>query len=254
MITDLQKASVWKRIAAGIFDGILLCILAVGFAWLLTAALDYNSYNASLEQAYDRYEAQYGVEFQITQKEYEALSQEEQKNYDAAYQALTADEDVLYTYNMLINLTMLITTFGILLSVLVLEFLVPLWLKNGQTIGKKIFGIGLIRTDGIRMSNIQLFARTILGKFTIELMIPVYILIMIFFNTIGTVGVLVLGAILLGEIICMAVTKTNSLLHDVLAGTVAVDLSSQMIFESVEDQIEYTKKIHAEQVSRSDYK
>ena len=37
MITDIQKASLLKRIAAGIFDGILLCILAVGFAWLMMA-------------------------------------------------------------------------------------------------------------------------------------------------------------------------------------------------------------------------
>lgn len=253
MITDLQKASVWKRIAAGIFDMILLCILAVGCVWLLTAVLDYDGYNASLEQAYADYETRYGVEFEITQTEYASLTQQQRDQYDAAYAALIADEQVLYTYNMLINLALLSATFGILIAVLALEFAVPLWLKNGQTVGKKIFAIGLMRTDGVRMNNMQLFTRAVLGKFTIEIMIPVYILIMIFFNSIGVVGPLVLGLIALVQLICIAATRTNSLIHDLLAGTVAVDISSQMIFDSTEDLIAYQKKIAAEQAARQAY-
>ena len=253
MITDLQKASLWKRIAAGIFDAILLCILAVGFAWMLTALLDYNSHNTALEQAYASYETQYNVEFDISREAYESLTQQQRDAYDAAYAALIADEDVLQTYNLLLNLTLLITTFGILFAVLVLEFLIPLWLKNGQTIGKKIFSIGLMRTDGVQMNNLQLFTRTVLGKFTIETMIPVYIIIMIVFNSIGIVGPLVLALIGLVQIICMVVTRTNSMIHDMLAGTVAVDISSQMIFRSTEDLIAYKKKVAAEQAARQAY-
>ena len=59
---------------------------------------------------------------------------------------------------------------------------VPLKLGNGQTIGKKVFGIGVMRVDGVQLTTIQLFIRTILGKFTLETMIPVYIVLMIFFN------------------------------------------------------------------------
>ena len=253
MITDLQKASLGKRIAAGIFDAILLCILAVGFAWMLTALLDYNSHNTALEQAYASYETQYNVEFDISREAYESLTQQQRDAYDAAYAALIADEDVLQTYNLLLNLTLLITTFGILFAVLVLEFLIPLWLKNGQTIGKKIFSIGLMRTDGVQMNNLQLFTRTVLGKFTIETMIPVYIIIMIVFNSIGIVGPLVLALIGLVQIICMVVTRTNSMIHDMLAGTVAVDISSQMIFRSTEDLIAYKKKVAAEQAARQAY-
>lgn len=253
MITDLQKASLWKRIAAAIFDAILLCILAVGVAWLLTAVLDYNSHNEALEQAYQHYETQYGVEFDISQEAYDGLSQQQREAYDEAYAALIADEQVLYTYNLLMNLTLLITTFGILLSMLALEFVVPLWLKNGQTIGKKIFSIGLMRTDGVQMNTMQLFTRTVLGKFTIETMIPVYIVIMIVVHTIGIVGPVVLALIGLVQIICMVASHTNSMIHDMLAGTVAVDLSSQMIFRSTEDLIAYKKKIAAEQAARQVY-
>ena len=41
MIFDLQKASMWKRISASLFDFILLVIAVAGFAFLLSAILDY---------------------------------------------------------------------------------------------------------------------------------------------------------------------------------------------------------------------
>lgn len=253
MITDIQKASLLKRIAAGIFDGILICIFAVGFAWMLTSLVGYNDYNTQLAEGYAKYERQYGVQFDISQAQYSTLSQEAKNNYDEAYAAMIQDASVIKTYNILLNLTLLVTTFGILLAIVLLEFVVPLCLKNGQTIGKKIFSIGLVRTDGVMMNNMQLFVRSILGKFTIETMIPVYIIIMILFNSIGIVGVVVLGGILLVQLIMIIATGTNSLIHDMLAGTVAVDISSQMIFRTTDDLIAYKQKIHAEQVARSNY-
>ena len=39
MIYDLQKASMWKRVSAWLFDTILLSIVAVGFAFLLSTIL-----------------------------------------------------------------------------------------------------------------------------------------------------------------------------------------------------------------------
>lgn len=253
MITDIQKASILKRIAAGIFDGILICIFAVGFAWMLTGIFNYNSYNDALADGYAKYEQQYGITFDISQSEFDALSPEAQQNYENAYKAMTSDQEVIHNYNVVLNLTLLITTFGILLAIGMLEFIIPLLLKNGQTIGKKIFGIGLVRVDGVQLTTLQLFVRTILGKFTIETMIPVYIVIMILFNSIGIVGLIVLFGILLTQIIAIIATRTNSLIHDMLAGTVAVDISSQMVFRTTEDLIAYKKKIHAEQAARSNY-
>ena len=184
MVTDLQKASIWKRFSAGLFDLIMLAVVAVGMAAILSWALDYNTKNEQLLDAYDRYEtqyeAQYGIEFRITQETYDAMSQAEKDHYDAACEAVekafSSDPEVVYLYNLVMNMTLLITTFALLLSVLILEFFVPLLLKNGQTLGKKIFAIALMRNDGVKACNVQLFIRALLGKFTIELMIPIYIL------------------------------------------------------------------------------
>lgn len=253
MTTDLQKASLSKRIAAGILDAMLLCVLAVGFMSLLFNLLGYSGHSEALRQHYERYETQYGVSFDISEAEYNQLPDDQQKNFDAAYKALINDDEVLYTYNLLINLTLLITTFGILLAMIVLEFVVPLWLKNGQTVGKKVFSLGLMRTDGVQITPLQLFIRTILGKFTVETMIPVYIIIMVLFNSIGIFGPGVLLILLLAQAVSMIATRTNAMLHDLIGGTVAVDIASQKIFRSTDDLIEYQKKIAAERAARQDY-
>lgn len=253
MIFDLQKANMWKRVSAALLDVIVLGILAVGVAFVFSMLLNYDSYNNTLNDAYAKYEKEYGIVFEITQEEYESMSTEDLQKYDAAYEALIADYEAVYAYNMVINLTLTIATLGILLAYMILEFFVPKFWGNGQTIGKKIFGIGVMRVDGIKVTSPLMFIRTILGKFTIETMIPVLIMVMISFNSIGIVGILILAAILILEIVLMVVTHTNSMIHDVLAKTVVIDMASQMIFDNEEDMLAYKKKVHEEHVARQAY-
>ena len=253
MIFDLQKASLLKRISAWMLDSILLGILVVGIALLLSAVTGYDGYSAALDEAYGRYEAVYDVQFDITAGEFAALDDEMLQTYEEAYAALSADPEAMYAYRMLLNLTLVITSISILFSYLVLEFALPLWLGNGQTLGKKIFGIALMRVDGVRITPFQLFVRTVLGKYTIETMIPVLILIMLWFGSIGVVGIAVLAAFGLLQLILLAATRTNSLLHDLLSATAAVDMAGQMIFSSVEEMLEVKKKAHAEQTARQAY-
>ncbi|MBQ8554397.1 MAG: RDD family protein [Clostridia bacterium] len=253
MIYDLQKASMWKRISAFLFDAILLSVVAVLCAWLLSVALGYDGYSATLNDAYARYGESYGVDFNMSLTEYESMTAEQAANLDAAYAALSADEEALYAYNMLIQLTLLITTFGLLLGFVVMEFTIPMLFGNGQTLGKKIFGLGLMHTDGVQVNGRTMFIRTILGKYAIETMIPVLIILMIYFNILGLIGTLVLLGIGLVQIVMVIATHTNSLIHDVLAATVAVDIGSQMIFKDRAAMIAYKEKVHAEKAARQDY-
>ena len=253
MIYDLQKASILKRISAFLFGFILLIIAVAGFAFLLSTVFGFDKHNTALNDAYAKYEAEYGVVFDITQEEFMQKTEAQQQAWNNAYQALVKDKEAMYSYNMVINLTLVISSLAILLGYLALEFFVPIRFGNGQTLGKKIFGVAVMRTDGVKVTAPLLFIRTILGKFTIETMIPVLICIMIFFNTIGIVGMLILGLILLLQIILMLSTHTNSCIHDLLAKTVAVDMQSQLIFETEEDMIAYKNKVHAEKVARQTY-
>ena len=253
MIFDLQKASMWKRVSAALLDGIVLAVAIAGLAFVFSILFKYDNYNDALNDAYAMYEQEYGIEFELTTEQFETMSAEEMQKYETAYQALIADKDAMYAYNMVFNLTLTIATLSILSAYLILEFFVPGFLGNGQTIGKKIFSLAVMRTNGVKVTPPLMFIRTILGKFTIETMIPVLIFVMISFNSIGIVGILILAGILILEIVLMIVTHTNSMIHDVLAKTVVVDMVSQMIFDSEEEMLAYKKKVHEEYVSRQTY-
>ena len=253
MQADIQKAIIWKRLAAWILDLILLAVLASAVMWLLSSVLNYSKYSQKVDEAYTRYEAEYGITFEISADAYQAMTEAEQKNWDDAYAALIADEEAMQAYNMTVNLIMLMTTAGILFATLILHIGVPLLLKNGQTVGKKAFALGVIRQDGVKMNNLQLFVRALLGQFTLETMIPVYIVLMILWGTVGILGLAVLFILVIGQMICMGVSKNNAALHDLLAGTTVVDLASQKVFRSEQELLDYIKQVHAERAARQDY-
>lgn len=252
MVYDLQKAGMWKRLAAWMFDEILVIILAVGLGFLLSALLGYNGYNEKVQQAYARYEAEYGITFEITQSEYQAMSESQRENYDAAITALNADEEAVHAQAMALQLSVAMTSVGIFLAILVWEFAVPLFLGNGQTLGKKVFSLCVMRNDGVKVNNLQLFARAVLGIFAIETMIPVYIVTMFLLNAMDITGTVVLAGLLIGQIACLVATRTNSAIHDLLAGTVVVDVS-QKIFPTAEALIEFQKQVAAERAARTTY-
>ena len=254
MNAELQKASISKRIAAAILDFMLLVIIVTGAATLLSNIFGYADNISTMEAREKHFETEYGIVFRISEDELNSMTDEQRQNYEAAFEALKADEEYIYAWYLQFNLILLITTFSILLGTLVVEFIIPLLLKNGQTVGKKVFALGLVREDGVQLTTLQLFIRSVLGKFTIETMVPVYIIIMLFFNTANIVTLAILAALLLGQIISLIATKTNAAIHDLLARTVVIDMPSQRIFKSSEELLAYTKKIHAERASRSDYK
>lgn len=252
-MVGLQKANFGKRIIAAIFDGILLSIIAVGLAAALSTALGYDGYINTVQTVRAEYEAEYRVDFETSLEKYNEFTDAEKENFAKASEALSKDERVVYAYNMLITLTMLIITISVLVAVIVIEFVVPRLLGNGQTLGKKIFGIALMHTEGIEVNGVQLFARAVLGKFAIELMIPLSIIVMIYFNMIGIVGAGILLALAVAQIICLVSSKTNSLIHDVMSATVAVDMASQRIFKDREALLSYTKALAAEKAAKADY-
>lgn len=245
---DLQKANMWKRISAALLDLILLVTVIIGMALVLSTVLGYDDDAARMDAKYEEYESKYGLSFDITAEEYNALSPEERALYDQANEAFGRDEEAVYLQNVLFNNALMIVIFSILLGYLLLEFLVPLLFKNGQTIGKKIFGIGVMRLDGVRVSPLLMFARTVLGKCTVETLVPALIVVMILFGIMGFFGTVVILALALLQIILVAATRARTPIHDLLAQTVTVDFASQMIFDTPEDLLAYKKRIHAEEV------
>jgi len=234
----LQKASFWKRISACLFDITILSVVAIAFGLLIASIVNFDSYTEEYSNIQVSYESEYSIKFD--KSDYDDLDDTSKAAYDIRYsqaeQDLSSNRRAAYLFQMLNSLTLLIITFGILMSFIILEFVIPLIFKNGQTLGKKIFNICLVRTDLIKVTGVSLFVRTFLGKFAIETMITVLCLVMLYFGLIGSEALFLIGGILLIQILMVLFTKNNQLIHDALAYTVVVDYSTQMIFDTEEQK------------------
>ncbi len=251
MIYDLQKASLSKRLSAYLFDVIVFLVLVTGIAFLLSWITGYDARLDELEAHYVRYENEYGIDFNEV-VDYEALPEDVKAKYDAANEAFSSDEAVAKSFSLVVNLTLVIVSLGLLVGYLILEFAIPLILKNGQTLGKKIFGIALMRDDSVKVSPVMMFVRTVIGKYTIETMAPIFLLLFFAMNM-DFISLAVILLLFVFEIVLFCRTKTRSFIHDILAYTVAVDMQSQMIFDTKEEMLEYKNRIHAEAANNQSY-
>lgn len=251
---DLQRAGLGKRIMAAIFDGVLAVTLAVGLAALLSFCFGYDVEVERYAAIMSEYEQEYDVDLESSTAD---MTSAELASYNekvsAVYEALSQNTEFMNLYSKLSNMRLLMLSFSPLGALILMELLIPLLLGNGQTIGKKIFGIGLMHVEGIRVSGKQVFIRAILGKYSVELMLPIYIFLMTLTGGLGVVGWALLAVLLIAQIVCVVITRTNAPIHDIFASTVAVDLASQRIFEDIEDRDNYIKAIHAERAARADY-
>lgn len=256
MSVDIQRASMWKRISAWLFDSILLVSVVVLVAYMLSGAFGYDKYDAKLDSVYSKYEQQYNITFgqevapeDATPEEKEAYHQ----RYEEADALLRADDEALEAYGRISNLILLIPTISLLISMLIMEFAIPLLLKNGQTLGKKLFSIGVVRTDAVRLTSVQLFVRTVLSKYTVGMMIPIYLLLLLLLGVMGGIAFLIALGLLLAQLICPLCNRDHRGLHDFLSGTVVVDLPSQRVFGNSQERIDYIKQVHAENAAKKDY-
>ncbi len=253
MDLDLQKAGIWKRFSAWMCDTLAIVLVALVLGLLLSTWTGYDENYDILEKSYEKYGEKYGISYDIEKEEYDKLPEATKKLYDEANKEMNSDPQMLHAYAMTRALPPMIISISVLVASLLLEFAVPMIFKNGQTLGKKLFGIAVMRTNGVRVSGPVTFIRGILGKCTIETLVPVFIIFMFFNGQLGSVALIVLLLLLVLQISVMIITKTNSAIHDLLADTVTVDFSSQRIFGSEEELIAYKTKVHAERVARDNY-
>ena len=125
MKVDLQKASILKRISAYTFDTILLACVVMVIAMALSSILKYDDYNDRMDAAYEEYGQMYGINVSMSLEEFESLSPEEVERYTQVLEAINADDEVVRTYSMVVNLTLIIASVSVLIGYLLLELLIP---------------------------------------------------------------------------------------------------------------------------------
>lgn len=256
MKIDIQKADFWKRISAWMFDLLLLVIVVTLVAIPLSAIFKFDERLETVEGIENQYREQMkadGLNPDITSDEYEALSEEEKTRYDAVDDARKNDKNLLIGYSLISDIIVTIITTGILIAYLILEFAVPIIFKNGQTLGKKMFGLGVVHTNAIRLRGQAHFIRSVIGKCAIEMLVPVFFLMMTLFGNLGITGAILIVLLLILQIVAVISTKTRSAIHDLISDTVVVDLASQKVFENIDELTEYKNKLHEEMVSKQDY-
>ena len=282
---ELRKIGIVKRASALLLDAILLAVLTTGFAFIISLICNFD-HHQELSDRYDKewddfrldymeaiadyygfvYSANddgYTIEkngeasslnavmilFAQSEGEFDYSKISAAKTAEAyqVYLTMTPGEQVVAQRNLVHSLLFMIISLGLLLSYIVLEFIIPIIFKHGQTVGKKVFGIGLVRANCVKITNLALFARTLPGKFAIETMFPIMLIFMLLYGGLGWIAVVLLIAMFLMDFILLFATKNRTPIHDLLAGTVAVDIKLQMIYQSEEELIQ--KKALAAQES-----
>lgn len=253
MVIDIQKASFFKRLSAFLLDGIILILIAVAVAAPISAIIDYPDTVEAFETHYKKYEEKYEIDANMSAAEYDKLTPEQKQRYEEASKALAQDQEIVKLYTSLMNKTVLVVLVSLFFAFIVTELAIPLFFKNGQTLGKKMLSLAVMRVDGVRISSFQMFVRSVFGKFLMETTIPVLVIMLEFFGAMSGMGLIITLLIFFIQVVLLIVTKNNSTIHDYLAVTVVVDINSQMMFDSNKDLIEYKKKQHEEMVRNSPY-
>lgn len=254
---ETQRASILKRASAFLLDIILISVLATGFIWLISLIVNYDSQSDKLNEKYQAYYEEYGINPDLKDEEYNAFTEAEKIVYNQKLKtmedAMVKDKALQKQLSRVVTLTLLMFSLGIFFACLILEFIVPLLFKNGQTLGKKIFSLAVMRVDGVRATPFMMFVRTVLGKYTIETMIPAAMLILLVFGSAGIVTVTLLGVLVILQIGLFIGTYNHTPIHDLFAQTVVVDLSSQLIFDTEAEMLAAKEKAAAEVAQKAPY-
>lgn len=279
---ELKKIGFIRRASALLLDAILLAVLATGFMWIIdlisnfrgawkTAGADWDAWEAFrteyVQDVADHYGYTYVAGDTISEDTVtiEVDGQAQTSQVDVLIQTLLDDEnrnermeEAYQAYKALkpfsvvgaeskyaVALLSVLISIGVLLAYIILEFIIPIILKNGQTVGKKIFSICLVRPNCVKIPIIALFARTILGKYAIETMFPLLLVYLFIFSGLGITAIVLFAAMVLLNVILFFATKNRTPIHDIVSNTVAVDMKIQMIFAS-EEELAAKKAEHKE--------
>ena len=257
MSFSLQKASFWKRISAYLFDTVLLTVLIMGIAILANTVLKVDTYIEKLNAYRTQYATELDIDLDISDEEFQSMTEEEKTAYDEKYsqlnEAMAKDKKVQSVNVQIITRVLVGVTISVLIADLAYYFVIPLCFKHGRTLGKKMFGLAVVRSNGVKVSTPVFFIRSMIGLYGIETMFPIMLIVMRLLGILGSIAFIMIGLLGILQIVVMIVSQTNSCIHDLLTDTVVVDFASQKIYETENDLIEAQKAHAAEKAAQTEH-
>jgi len=247
---DFHKAKPIKRLGAYVIDLILLLVITAAVALAIYSAMDYNTYEDKYVTSCEKYGQQFGVDLSASRTEQATLPEEEFEKYNQAWEALNADEETMDAIKQMLRIELVSLMAGFLVGYVILEIMIPLIFKNGQTVGKKIFGLCVMHKYHVRVGFMQIIYRTILGKYFIETIIPVVMYKLNDYGVLGMTASLVLAAIAMTQGFIVMMSQANCGIHDKLFHTVVADFKKQHIFDNWNDRFDFEEAYEKEMAER----
>lgn len=155
--------------------------------------------------------------------------------YVRAYNVLVVQDFYQNTANTYYFYYTLGIAASIFLAGIITYIVIPYFLKNGQTLGKKVFKLGLANYEGYKMENYRLLLRFVPAFIVIaSLLIPIWSTIFLAF-----IIPLVVGLV---SFALMMASPKKAALHDYAARTIVIDLASSTIFKNEIEEEAYIAK------------
>ena len=124
---------------------------------------------------------------------------------------------------------------GVFLSMVIFYLVIPLFFKDGETLGKKINKICLVNKLGYQYKRAQLFPRV---AFPILLSS-----IIIFFTGFSIITFVILSVVILASFLLVIFTKEHKSIHDYLAGTLVIEKVDSTWFENATEEEQKEKEV-----------
>lgn len=224
-------ASMKNRGAAYFVDLILFVIIFTGVLYLASFLVGYQDNLNLLEEQYIKYGVYVGNNsgYELCDTTLETC-QESLKNF-------YADDAAIDIYLKTTESMFLMFVVSAAISSLIYEFLIPIFMGNGETIGMKIMKICYVNEENYRVSHIQIFTRFLFGKFLVNLLIPIMGLFYFYISNGSLLALAVVIAIPLINLIMTFKTKNRSGIANTIGKMVVVSKEETFIFESKEAYI-----------------
>lgn len=238
-----KNAKITKRIAAWVVDIILIIILWTGVSLLTSHIYKYDNYMNTVTEKYVEYNlATYDEE----KKEYVFVDIEHDQKAQENYALLIKDQEFVTAYHKVNVGQVVILSTGLFTSLLVFEFILPLCLKHGRTIGMRFFGIGYVTDQDIDVGVKQVLVRFLFGKFILCGFVPLTGYLLFAMNSgFGGLGLILLIGVPILNIILSIITPEKRGIHDYISRVKPIDNDCQIYVKTVEELV----KLKAEELS-----
>lgn len=226
---DLTKAPFFRRLFAWVIDLIIAIIISnIIYTFVFYPIFDKQWNLTELEKNIAEIQSNYEAE--VSSIEESLGSSIESSELQEIYQKY-ADQAQPYVNDYNPKMFYLRSASTIIVGT-AFSFILPLVLKNGQTIGKKLMKIALAKTDGTKMDTGNLIRRYFIGALLIEtILVDAVVTFM---------GMPISYVIPLFTALMVPFFPLGRCIHDYVGGTVVVDISQASIMTR-EEKEEYIR-------------